>query len=316
MGNSEKGTSRRSSRSIILVQITALVAIIFLVFGIVSLLGNRRSQNNLIEASKEKMIECEAETISSSGDYIIKLVYELISASGGKVDLATTQEQLTTAIVNQERTQLVDYGIGKLDELIQMGVYGLDMAFVALPEIPPLIEKPMVIMSSTPDLMFMKLSGKLTSLMEKDYSYKLFEEGIPELGLDGAHLLMAAPLTTDITAGQTVYLFMAKPMQEQLDAMNDYYKKENNSATVFMIILTVICIAILVFVTFFVLSYLIRNRITRPIDELEEAAEKVIEGDFDSEVPVRPGEEFTNLKKAFNGMISSIRDVINKATGG
>lgn len=85
---------------------------------------------------------------------------------------------------------------------------------------------------------------------------------------------------------------------------------------IFMIILTAACIIVLAFITFFILSYLIRKRIAKPIDELGEAAGKVMEGDLDIEVPLRKGEDFGNLKKAFNGMISSIRDVIDGATGG
>ena len=67
---------------------------------------------------------------------------------------------------------------------------------------------------------------------------------------------------------------------------------------------------ILFIVIFVVLSYLIRSRITRPIEELSEAAEKVIEGDFNVEVSVREGEEFANLKNVFNLMLKSMREFI------
>ena len=84
-------SKRRSSRSVILLQVTVLVIVIFLIFGIVSIIGNRRSQNNLIEAGKEKLIEEEAETISSSSEYILKLISELISSRGETAELTVTQ---------------------------------------------------------------------------------------------------------------------------------------------------------------------------------------------------------------------------------
>ncbi|MBN1288086.1 MAG: HAMP domain-containing protein [Actinobacteria bacterium] len=50
-------------------------------------------------------------------------------------------------------------------------------------------------------------------------------------------------------------------------------------------------------------------RITEPIDELADAAEQVIAGNLDMEVPVRRGEEFEGLKNAFNEMLRNIRKI-------
>ncbi|MBN2025707.1 MAG: HAMP domain-containing protein, partial [Actinobacteria bacterium] len=70
-----------------------------------------------------------------------------------------------------------------------------------------------------------------------------------------------------------------------------------------------------VIITFFVLNYLIRRRITEPIDQLAAEAEEVMEGNLDVEVEVHEGGEFQNLERAFKEMVQSIRKYIIRSTG-
>ena len=62
-------------------------------------------------------------------------------------------------------------------------------------------------------------------------------------------------------------------------------------------------ILIIALITFLILSYLIRTRITEPIQELSSAAEQVMEGDLDVHITIRSGEEFEQLKRAFQSMV-------------
>jgi len=68
-------------------------------------------------------------------------------------------------------------------------------------------------------------------------------------------------------------------------------------------------------ISFFVLSYLIRRRITEPIDELAAAAEEVVQGNLEVEVKVHEGGEFEGLERAFKEMVESFRKYIARSTG-
>jgi len=68
-------------------------------------------------------------------------------------------------------------------------------------------------------------------------------------------------------------------------------------------------------ISFFVLSYLIRKRITEPIDELAATAEEVMQGDLEVEAKVHEGGEFEGLERAFKEMVDSFRKYIARSVG-
>lgn len=74
-------------------------------------------------------------------------------------------------------------------------------------------------------------------------------------------------------------------------------------------------IIIVILITFFFLNYLINKQIVRPVKELSAAAAKVLEGDLDVAVDVQEGEELEDLKRAFNEMLESLRNMITKSVG-
>ena len=70
-----------------------------------------------------------------------------------------------------------------------------------------------------------------------------------------------------------------------------------------------------IIITFFVLSYLIRRRITEPIEELAAAAGEVMEGNLDVEIKVHEGGNFEVLERAFKAMVEDWRTYIAKSVG-
>jgi nitrogen fixation/metabolism regulation signal transduction histidine kinase len=74
-------------------------------------------------------------------------------------------------------------------------------------------------------------------------------------------------------------------------------------------------IIVVILITFFVLSYMIRKRITDPVDQLAAAAEQVNEGNLDVEITVHEGGEFEGLERAFKQMVESWQKYIDKSLG-
>ena len=68
-------------------------------------------------------------------------------------------------------------------------------------------------------------------------------------------------------------------------------------------------------ISFFVLSYMIRRRITEPVDQLAAAAEQINEGNLDVDIAVHEGGEFEGLERAFKQMVDSWRTYIDKSVG-
>jgi nitrogen fixation/metabolism regulation signal transduction histidine kinase len=142
----------------------------------------------------------------------------------------------------------------------------------------------------------------------------LMENGVPELGLEGEQLIVIKK-TEDPTRGIVAYFVGTTSLQDKVDEINSFFDQEKSRTIILITLVMIISILVIVAITFFVLSYLLRKRITEPINELSAAAEEVMDGNLDVEVSVRKGEELEKLKTVFNEMVRSIREVINKSMG-
>ena len=94
-----------------------------------------------------------------------------------------------------------------------------------------------------------------------------------------------------------------------------HWDEERNRASFMLACMLAGSIAIIILITFFFLNYLIRKQITRPVEELSAAAEKVMQGDLDIQVDIREGEELEALKRAFNEMVESLRKFVARSVG-
>ena len=142
------------------------------------------------------------------------------------------------------------------------------------------------------------------------------EEGFPALGLEGAQLVtftkVPAPVETEIW----LTFIGVTPMQEDIDEINSFYDEEKQDTMIEYALVTVISLVVIIVVTFFVLRYLIRKRITEPIDILSGEAEEIMEGNLDVEIAVHEGGEFEGLENAFREMVVSFRRFIEKSVSG
>lgn len=318
MNTSEKTGKSSKGRSLILLQITSLVLIVVIVMAALSLASFVRSQNRLIENSKEKLIKTEAEMLQSAHEFLAEMFLEIAETENADVPIDVRMAEFLNAIANKGISSTQVSANKNLDRMVRNSLLGVTGSVFILPATPPLTTEPIIVMANSEDLVYQDIPESILELVEKEEdTYAVIDEGIPELGFEGIHLVSTYefPLNGENTSQGSMWFVDFKPMEEEFADIDSFYSKEKRSMYVRVGTVIGVSLIILVLITYFVLSRLIRNRITKPIDELSDVAEKVIEGDLDVEVPMRPGEEFWNLKKAFNEMVYSIREVISKATG-
>lgn len=318
----------RRGRSSILVEITILIAVVFIASGAFSFFLFQNSQRRFIDSSKEKLIQSEAEMISSGYVFLTNTLVEILKLQGVTGDIAEEQMIFFQAVVNKTQCPEQVYSNMILQDMIDNGLLESEAVIIATPAFPPAIPEPLVVMSSNDKYMYMELPKELQDLAElpagtnEPYrktigdksSYMLADNGIPEMGTTGKQLVSFYLFVPDPDA-KPLWAFSFKPMDSEINYIDEYYNSEKLRSSVIFGVITTGSLVLLITITFFVLSFLIRTRITKPIDELAEIAEKVMEGDLDVEVPIRPGEEFGGLKIAFREMLNSLRDVLERSTG-
>jgi nitrogen fixation/metabolism regulation signal transduction histidine kinase len=115
------------------------------------------------------------------------------------------------------------------------------------------------------------------------------------------------------TSGTEVGYVFVKDMSDRVAEVNAFYEDERSGVDLLLWLTMIISILVVGVISFFVLSHLIRKRITEPIDKLTATAEVVMEGNLDVEVEVQEGGEFEVLEAAFKEMVESFRNYIAKS---
>ncbi len=282
----------------ILWEITLLVTAVFIIYGLSAYFVFRASENRLIDKSVEKLKQTEAENISSSYRYLMELYLPQFTQAGAEADLREVVESLATREPAGIQLQLSE----ELRKMIDSGLLGLSLNIFIFEDFPGL-DEPFVFASSDPSMVWdWEVPDYITGSIDEGGGYVWMEGGIPELGLEGERLIVVAPLSLP-AYGLTAGLAGVKDMRGKVAAINDFYHQEQRSTDLILLLLVLLGIAVISIITFIVLAYLIRIRITEPIEELSRAAEKVMEGDLDVHITVRAGEEFEQLKAAFKSMV-------------
>ncbi|MBN2076164.1 MAG: HAMP domain-containing protein [Dehalococcoidales bacterium] len=329
MGKRTGSRSRSRTRSILLMQITVIVIAIFMITMVISLLFVNGSERNLADKSKQKLIESEAKQICLSHEYISNMILKLMGYQDlGSADHAKTQvyQEMLQAISNNEVTQTQVDLSNIQKEMTDMGLLGITVTIMSTPTNLLGETGIYVMLSNIEEYLSKEIPSELIDLAEmndsenepyrarvdENNSYMLVEDGISEIGLNGDYLVTC--YLFDVS-GIVYYFYDFKPMSTQIQAIDDYYRNENRKTIIILAIVLGCSIVVLILITFIVFDYLIKKRITKPIEELEEAAFRVMDGDLDFKVPMNEGEEFSSLKKTFNDMIEIIRDIISKAAG-
>lgn len=178
----------------------------------------------------------------------------------------------------------------------------------------PGMPKPILFASNDPSLLYhLDVPQYLVDAMNEGKTYLYLENGIPELGLEGKQLItikrMEYPEWNYVGA-----LVGIKPMHDDIMEINDFYNKGQNKLVLILALSVLISILGVIFISFFILNFLLRKRITQPIEELTAAAGQVMEGNLDIEINEHPGSDFYILEKAFKQMLDSLKKLFDKAT--
>ncbi len=306
---SEGKSSSKTKRSRILYLITTLIIVVFVTFGLVTWFIYRGSQNRLIEKSKEKLIESEAENISSALGYLSELILEMLREEVGQRGVP----QFMLAIQDRKITDEQLFVSQETDEMMEKGLLGLELMLnVVLPD-GVFLTEPLVVVASDESLIYTwEMPDYVMEAIENGETFIYREDGIPELDLSGEQLI-----TIEMTKAETldIAVLAIKSMEEKVAGIDDFFSDEQGKINLFMGLVIFGSIIVIILISFFVLSYMIRRRITEPVDELAAAAEQVNEGNLDVEITVHKGGDFEGLERAFKQMVESFRRIIEKSVG-
>ena len=301
----------KSKRSKILYQITILIVVVMIASGLATFFLVRSSQEKLIDKSIDKVIATESENLSNAFDYIISTV--VISQS----ERLNVQDEAAffASILREEITELQRWAIEQYQAMVETGFFGMEYVILILPP-SQYIPEPFILAANDEGLVYdWEVPDYMVAALEEGESYMLMEDGVPELGLSGAQLVLFSTSPSPFKADYDITHISVIPMQEKIDSINAFFDSERNGISLTLGLVVLISIIVIVLITFFVLNYLIRKRITEPVDELAAAAEEVMKGNLDVDIAVHEGGEFEGLERAFKEMVESFRKYIAKSTG-
>ncbi|MBN1289736.1 MAG: HAMP domain-containing protein [Actinobacteria bacterium] len=308
--------NRKGSKLRISVQITAVVLTIFIISSLAGLLAFRRSLDDMADNSKKKVVESVASLVSSSHDFVGRMAVYLILLRSGAPDYQQIEQDLHQTVGEGVETPVQQQVNDFLERMVSSGILDLDMCFYAFPPGAGTDEKAVIAASSDRKDIGEPVPDEVAALIDSDRNYRLFENGIPEMGLKGEYLVTSYKLTDEGSDKTILWYFDFKPMGELLSSIDSFYSKESRAAMLWLGLVMGLSIVGLIVISFFALGRMIKNRITGPIEELSAAADMVIDGDMDVRLEIKPREEFSGLKRAFNQMISSISAIVSRTVSG
>ncbi|MBN2168753.1 MAG: HAMP domain-containing protein [Actinobacteria bacterium] len=314
--NSDKDKSKEKGRKtgfVISVQITAIVLVIFIIASLVCLFSFQKVLSDAADKSKEKVIESTASIISTNHALITRFIISYQIAVGTSNDYLQVAEELEKALAEGNENENQQYSNDLLKEMIGTGSLGLSLGYITtVPRTDT--DKAVIAASSDKSYIGEQVPDEISMLIDNNKGYRLFEDGIPQMGLEGRYLVTSHKINDEDSSEVALWYFDFKPMEELLAGIDEFYSKENRRAVLKLFLVMGLSIIGLILISFLVLGYLIRKRITKPIEELSSVAEKVIEGDTDARLEVKKREEFSALKYALNNMIHTLSEVITSGT--
>ncbi len=301
---------RSSGKARILYLITGLVIAVFVAYGLVTWFTFRGSQNRLVEKSRDKLIQTQVDSIKSTTEYLSSLFVPMFNQKLGELK----PQEIANAFANKEISEAQRDLNAELKKVAELRIQG-QVALLVILMPTPLNPEPLVILSSDESLVYTwKVPDYLVQAIEDGEPYIWLEDGVPELSLQGQHVLVLNRYD-DPRTGSTTVSVSVKSMGEELAEMEGFFDQEQNRINLILGLVVVGSVVVVFVITFFVLSYLIRRRITEPVEELAAAAKEVMEGNLEVEVKVHEGAEFEILERAFKEMVESFRKYIARSVG-
>ncbi len=314
MAGRESLSGFRARRSRVLLEITILVAALYIIGGLGAFLIASRSFNHLAKSSTDKLIDEKAQTISSSYDYLADLEMKLLLEEYGIQNIDRGRLYAKLARMDpSDLDPLQDFLIREVDKMRRSELLGLEHIFMTVPN--PMGGGLITFVSSDPDQLYLQFPDEMVTAVEDGASYLLMEEGFQALGLTGAQLATFSYIQSPVAENITVGFIGVTSMQKDIDEINGFYADEKRSTLISYAVISVVSVAAIIVLTFFVLRHLIRKRITEPIDLLSSEAKEVMEGNLDIDIAVHGGGEFEGLETAFKKMVESFRVYIARSLG-
>jgi nitrogen fixation/metabolism regulation signal transduction histidine kinase len=309
-GEMEKTTRKRKGRSRILWEITALLVVVLVASGLVIFFVVRASQGRLIDKSTDKLLASSAEDVSSFYDFIIK------EKTPDFIEFTLTEgtSVIAEALAQRRLSESQKYVSEELRKIAEMGLLGVDLnmvIFISYAQFP--LPEPLLFACNDESLIYSwSVPEDVVSAFQQGEPYVYRKNGIPELGLEGEYLIITKKIE-DPELGYVAGYIGIKPMDEEIASINEFYSKESRKTSLTLGLVVGISILAVILISFFILSYLLRKRITEPIEELASSAGEVMDGNLDVDVRVHVGGDFANLERAFKEMLESIRQMIEKS---
>ncbi len=307
----ERSASFQAKRSRILYEITALVVIVLVASGLATFFLVRASQSRLIEKSISKVIETQSEDLSDTIDYMIDT---MVISQAEQLNIKD-EAAFFGDILNERMTDLQVWAVEQYRSMVDSGLFDMEYIILLLPP-SQYIPEPLLLASNDEDLIYeWEVPDYMLEALENGEPYRLMDDGVPELGLSGAQLVLFTTSPSPFKVDYDITHISVIPMQEKIDSINAFYDSERNSLSLTLGLVIGLSIVVVMIITFLVLNLLIRRRITEPIEQLAAVAEEVLEGNLDVQIEVHKGGEFEGLERAFKAMVESFRDYIAKSVG-
>jgi HAMP domain-containing protein len=307
--SSREGTNHNRGRLKIRYLITALVVLVFLIFGVMTLFIFYGSQQRVISESKDQLVQTECENAYTAGESLMPFVSQVAFEKLGNLNV----EDLIAIISGSGITDAQKQIDATLQGFIDNGLLGLQKILVLSPPIPASTEDWILVVANDDSLV-----GRWTvprSLIDKinaDGNYLYDEAGFPDLGIEKDGLMFIVPYHAP--QGPMGYVVGVKSIQDSVAKIDGFVTHEKRNTTLVFSLAMIGCLLFIIIITLFILGYLIRTRITKPIDDLTATAEKVMEGDLSSDVEVHSGGDFESLEHAFKEMLATIRMILERST--
>lgn len=292
------------ARSRILWEITAMLVVVMVASGLAVFFTVRSSQERLIKNSMNELLTENADNIASFFFFTMSQkmteFMELVQNEG----VANIASAILEKRLSQSQKSISAY----LDELARTNPMGVNLHMILVISTPDFsLPKPIIFASNDESLIYgWEVPEDVVESLIAGEPYVYRKEGIPELGLQGEQLIITRK-TEDPENGYISGYVGIKPYAEEVSAVSAFYDHERRRLLSTLVSVVGLSILAVIFVSFFVLSQLIRKRITKPVERLAESAARVMEGDLDVEIQVEGGGDFAILEHAFKEMLESIK---------
>jgi HAMP domain-containing protein/preprotein translocase subunit SecG len=295
----------REKRHKTLYQVTAILIAVYVIAALATYFIYNRSQDRLIDESREKLIQMEVENAAANSSFVIDYLVLL----GGNKLRGMDAASLAAAEAAGGLTPGQEYLNDKLANMVDAGFMGLEAAAVFL--LPGGSTGAEVVAASDGSRVFVaEMPESVTGACAEGSPYMWSEDGLPQLGIHGKSLLVTKRVslgTTGLAAGYVA----VKPMQAEVEEIESFFSDKKKAGSRNLASLCGISIAAMSLLTLAFLAFLIQRRITRPINELSSAATEVMAGDLEKKVPVRNGDEFEGLERALNTMVGILNSILS-----